>query len=399
MSVTSALQIADRMSVVRESATVALGDRARAMKAAGRDLIDMAGGEPDFDSPQSAIEAAAAALRSSFTHYVASRGIPEFRRAIAEKLKRENGLTYDPDREIVVTVGAKLALLSTFLASLNPGDEAICFTPAWVSYEPMLALAGARMTAVPLRLERGRFVFDPEALAAAVTPRTRAIVINSPNNPTGKVLTDDELSLIARTARDANLMLIADEIYEHILYDGRRHTSPAALEGMRDRTVTINGMSKAYAMTGWRLGYVAADAKLVSAIVTMQQQMTTCATSFAQKGAAVALSSGLTDVAPMVREFARRRDFLVERFQRIPALELPTPEGAFYGFPRIRQAGADSALLAARLLEEAEVAMVPGAAFGPGGEGHLRFSFACAPAELERACDRLEKFFAGWPTS
>jgi len=397
MSVGSALQIADRMSVVRESATVALGDKARAMKAAGRDLIDMAGGEPDFDSPQDAIAAATQALQSSFTHYVSSRGIPEFRKAIAEKLRRENGLAYDPEREIVVTVGAKLALLSTFLAALNPGDEVICFTPAWVSYEPMLALASAKMTAVPMRLQGGRFVFDPGQLAAAVNRRTRAIVINSPNNPTGKVFTDEELALIVGTVRDANLMLITDEIYEHILYDGRKHTSPAAMEGMRARTVTINGMSKAYAMTGWRLGYVAADAKLVSAIVTMQQQMTTCATSFAQKGAAVALAGGLTDVAQMVEEFAARRDFLIERFQRIPALEFPTPEGAFYGFPRIRKPGADSPVVAAQLLEEAEVAMVPGSAFGPGGEGHLRFSFACAPSDLERACDRLEKFFAGWP--
>jgi aspartate aminotransferase len=386
------VRLATRTAEVRESGTVGLMDRARQLRAQGEDVVSLAGGEPDFDTPSEAVEEAVRALREGFTHYVSSRGIPELRRAIAEKLHRENGIVYDPDTEIVVTVGAKMALLSAILALVEPGEEVVCFGPAWVSYQPMVALAGGRLVAVPLRAEGGRFAFDEEEVRCAITPRTKALLVNTPHNPTGKVFTQGELTFLAGLARERDLVVIADEIYEHIVYDGRRHLSIASLEGMRERTVTVNGFSKAYAMTGWRLGYLAAPAVIASAALALTQQTTTCATSFAQRGAVAALSGGGAAVAAMVAEFGRRRQYLLERLRAIPGVQLVPPEGTFYAFPRL-PGGTPSAEVARRLLEERQVAVVPGSAFGEAGEGFVRLSFSCSLEELSRGLDRLEAFF------
>ncbi|MDI6824153.1 MAG: aminotransferase class I/II-fold pyridoxal phosphate-dependent enzyme [Bacillota bacterium] len=387
-------RLAARMADVRESGTVELMDRARQLRARGQDVVSLAGGEPDFDTPAGAVEEAARALREGFTHYVSSRGIPELRRAITHKLQRENGVAYDADTEIVVTVGAKMALLSAILALVEPGEEVISFGPAWVSYQPMVALAGGRLVAVPLRAEGGRFAFDEAEVRRAVTPRTKALLVNNPHNPTGKVFSRDELAFLAGLAREHDLVVIADEIYEHIVYDGRRHVSMASLDGMRERTVMVNGFSKAYAMTGWRLGYLAAPAAVASAALAITQQTTTCATSFAQKGAVAALTAGGGAVAAMVAEFARRRQFLLERFRAIPGVELIPPEGTFYAFPRLH-GDTPSTEVARRLLEDKQVAVVPGSVFGEAGEGFLRLSFSCSLEELCRGLDRLEAFFRG----
>lgn len=384
--------VAARMAEVRESGTVGLMDRARELRARGLDVVSLAGGEPDFDTPSEVVEEAVRALREGFTHYVSSRGIPELRRAIAEKLHRENGLVYDPDSEIVVTVGAKMALLAAILALVEPGDEVVCFGPAWVSYQPMVALAGGHLVAVPLRAEGERFAFDEQEVRQSITARTKALLLNTPHNPTGKVFTQEELTLLAGLAREGGLVVIADEIYEHIVYDGRRHVSIASLGGMRERTVTVNGFSKAYAMTGWRLGYLAAPAVLASAALALTQQTTTCATSFAQKGAVAALTRGGAAVAAMVAEFGRRRQYLLERFRAIPGVQLVPPQGTFYAFPRL-PGETPSAEVARRLLEERQVAVVPGSAFGDAGEGFVRLSFSCSLEELSRGLDSLEAFF------
>ena len=370
------------------SATVQVMNKARALKRQGVDVMDLGGGDPDFDTPEHIQKAAIQSMQSGFTHYVASSGIPELRKAIAQKLAKENGVEVDPDKGIVVTPGGKLALYACIMTLLNDGDEVILPEPAWVSYPPIIQLAGGVTVPLNLTAENG-FALTAEALNSLITPRTKAILINSPSNPTGKVLSRAEMEIIAAAARAHDLYVISDEIYEKIIFDGREHVSIASLPGMAERTFTLNGFSKAYAMTGWRLGYLAGPVEMVREAAKIQEQTATCAPSFVQVGGVAALEGPQEVVARMTAEYQRRRDFFVDMLNDIPGVQCFKPEGAFYAFPKFNL-GKNSMELADMLLEKARVAGTPGSAFGEAGDGHVRFSFASAPRDLETAARRIK---------
>jgi len=380
---------ARKIDALSESMTVAVSDRARELQQQGVRVVNLGGGDPDFDTPPHIAAAAAAAIGQGFTHYVASRGIPELRKAIAAKFERDNGLAYDPDSEVIVTAGGKLALYITLAAMVEPGDEVLIFDPAWVSYEPMIRMLDGVPVAVPLRPE-DNFVLDPDALTKRITPRTRAMILNSPNNPTGRVLAAEELATVAAAAQEQGVWVLSDEIYEPIVYDGHRHISLGSLPGMRDLTVTINGMSKTYAMTGWRLGYLGAPAALCEQILKVQQHVVTCAPSFTQAAGVAALQGSQACVAGMVAEYDRRRRFMTEALNAIPGVRCPLPEGAFYLFPSVAYRGMDSNGLARFLIEEAHLAVTPGAAFGRTAAQNIRLTFATSMANLRQAADRLK---------
>lgn len=379
--------LSTRITGMSGSATVQVMNKARALKQQGIDIMDLGGGDPDFDTPEHIQKAAIQAMQSGFTHYVASSGIPQLRKAVAQKLARDNGVEADPDKGIIVTSGGKLALYATLMALINEGDEVILPEPAWVTYRPVIQLAGG--TTVPLNLtaENG-FSLTAEMLKAVITPKTKAFLLNSPSNPTGKVLTREELEIIAAAARENDLYVVTDEMYEKIIFDGRQHVSIASLPGMAERTVVLNGHSKAYAMTGWRLGYLAGPPALVKEIGKIQEQTATCAPSFVQIGGVAALEGPQEPVARMTAEYERRRNFFVDMLNDIPHVSCFKPEGAFYAFPRF-DLGLDSIEVADMLLEKARVAGTPGSAFGAAGEGHVRFSFATSPEVLETAAKRI----------
>jgi aspartate aminotransferase len=380
---------ARKIDTLSESMTVAVSDRARELQQQGVRVVNLGGGDPDFDTPPHIVAAATEAIHKGFTHYVASRGIPELRKAIAAKFQRDNRIVYDPDSEVIVTAGGKLALYIALAAMVEPRDDVLIFDPAWVSYEPMIRMLDGVPVAVPLRPE-DNFVLDPDALAKRITPRTRAMILNSPNNPTGRVLAAEELAAVAAAAREHAIWVLSDEIYEPIVYDGRRHISLACLPGMRDLTVTINGMSKTYAMTGWRLGYLAAPAALCEQILKVQQHVVTCAPSFTQTAGVAALQGPQACVAEMVAEYDRRRRFMTEALNAIPGVRCPLPEGAFYLFPSVAYRGMDSNALARFLIEEAHVAVTPGAAFGRTAAQNIRLTFATSMANLRQAAARLK---------
>ena len=384
--------LSTRITGMAGSATVQVMNKARALKRQGIDVMDLGGGDPDFDTPEHIQKAGIESMQSGFTHYVPSSGIPELRRAIANKLARENGVQVDPDKGVIVTPGGKLALYATVLALVDEGDEVILPEPAWVSYRPIVQLAGG--TTVPLNLtaENG-FALKAEALNALITPRTKAIILNSPCNPTGKVFTRVELETLAEAARKHDLYVVTDEMYEKIIFDGREHISIASLPGMAERTVVINGHSKAYAMTGWRLGYLAGPVEIVAQIGKIQEQTATCAPSFVQVAGVAALEGPQEPVARMTAEYERRRNFFVDMLNDIPHVSCFKPEGAFYAFPKF-DLGLDSIQVADMLLEKARVAGTPGSAFGPAGEGHVRFSFASAPSDLETAAKRVKEMLS-----
>ncbi|MBI4503908.1 MAG: pyridoxal phosphate-dependent aminotransferase, partial [Chloroflexi bacterium] len=274
---------AARVRAIGSPATVAVSNRMREMQRAGIDVVEFAGGDPDFPTPMHIVDAAYEAMRAGDTHYVASRGIPELRDALAAKLLRDNGLRYDPAREILVTPSGKHALFCATMALLDAGDEAIILDPSWVTYEACVRLAGATPVSVPLTVD-DNFRITPDKLERAASPRTKLLIVNSPNNPTGRVLDGDELQAVAAFAQEHNLVVVADEMYEKIMYDGRQHVSLATLPGMRERTLTLNGFSKAYAMTGWRLGYIAGPADMIGEMLKVHEQSVSCATSFVQRG-------------------------------------------------------------------------------------------------------------------
>jgi aspartate aminotransferase len=295
----------------------------------------------------------------------------------------------DPDKGIIVTPGGKLALYATLLAIINEGDEVILPEPAWVTYRPIVQLGDGVTVALNLTAENG-FKLTAGALDALITPRTKAIVLNSPSNPTGKVMNREELEIVAKAARDHDLYVVTDEMYEKIIFDGHEHISIASMPGMAERTVVINGMSKAYAMTGWRLGWLAGPPALVKEIGKIQEQTATCAASFAQVGGIAALTGPQEPVAEMTAEYKRRRDFFVDMLNDIPGVSCFKPEGAFYAFPKF-DLGMNSIQLADMLLEKARVAGTPGSAFGEAGDGHVRFSFATSPDVLETAARRIKE--------
>ncbi|MEU1309726.1 pyridoxal phosphate-dependent aminotransferase [Streptomyces cinnamoneus] len=382
-------RVAARVSGIENSATFAVFDAVRDLRARGVRVLDLGGGEPDFDTPGHVVAEATAALAAGDTHYTPSRGIPELLTAISEKLGKDNGITADPARDIIVTPSAKHALFLSLMTLLDPGDEIIVPTPSWVSYSSMARLAGAVPVPAELSAADG-FRISREVLDAHVTERTRVLLVNTPNNPTGRALTAREAADIAAFATEHDLFVVADEIYEHIRYDGTPHLSLAALAGCAGRTLTVNGFSKGHAMTGWRLGYLAGPSDVIAQALKVQQHTVGCAGSFVQRGAVAALTGPQTDVARMRDAYAARRDLITEGLNALPGIRCTAPDGAFYAFADIRGTGfAGSAAFTDWLLREAGVALTPGTAFGPGGEGHVRLSFATSPAVIGEALDRM----------
>lgn len=377
-----------RVQNLAPSPTLAVSDRARQLKAQGIDVIDLGGGDPDFITPEHIRQAATDAMNAGDTHYVASAGIPGLRKAIADKLLHDNGIEIDPIGGVIVTPGGKQALFEATLAFVEPGVDVLIPEPAWVSYGPMVELAGG--TPVPVTLDPSdNWRLTPEKLAAAVTPATRILLINSPNNPTGRVLDDAELDAVAAFAREHDLLVFTDEMYEKILYDGHRHVSIATLPGMAERTLTFNGLSKAYAMTGWRLGYVAGPRPFMEQIEKVHSHSVTCATSFVQKAGIIALSGPQAFIGEMVSAWDRRRRNLAAGLNQIKGISCPLVEGAFYAFADVRGTGLTSTRAADLFLQEAHVAVTPGIAFGAAGEGHVRLSFATSDEALVQAVDRI----------
>lgn len=381
--------LSTRLGRTEPSATLAVSDRARVLRAQGRDVIALAGGDPDFPTPGHIVEAAEAAMRAGDTHYPPSRGRPALVDAIVAKLERENGVRIEPG-QVVVTPGAKWALFIALAALVNPGDEVVVLDPSWVSYAPMIGLNDA--VPVPVELPASDDYWVTEArLRAALTERSKVLLVNTPNNPTGRVLARDEIDAIVRVATSADLYVISDEIYEHLVFDGAVHHSLAAEPGMAGRTVTINGFSKAYAMTGWRLGWLAAPEEVATLALNLHGQGVTSASSFAMAAGVAALNGPQDCVAEMVAAYADRRRFMVEALGAIRGIDCRAPDGAFYLFPRFPGTGLDSVALAEALLERGDIAAVPGVAFGRSGEGHLRFTIATAMSDLERAAERLAR--------
>ena len=373
------------------SETVKLLDKSLLLKSQGLDVISFGAGEPDFDTPLHIVEAGKRSMNSGFTHYTSSRGIPKLREAIASKLHKDNGVDVDPDKEIIVTTGCKTAIFISLMALLNPGDEVLYFEPAWVSYAPLIQLASGK--AIPIQLDwKTNFGIDDIQLEQAITPRSKAIIINSPNNPTGQIHSLDDLKVVERLANKYDLFVISDEIYEGITFDGEKMISPASFPGLASRTLTTSGFSKTYAMTGWRLGYVAGLEALISPILKVQQQVVTCATSFVQEAGVAALEGPHEPILEMVMEYQRRRDFIANALHEMPGVWCLRPKGAFYIFPRFDGVDGHSQDFADNLLEKELVVATPGVAFGAAGEGHLRFSFACSMSEIEKGMARLKLF-------
>ena len=384
-----AAKIASRLERMAPSGIRKVNEKAMAMEREGRKVLHFEIGRPDFDTPEYIKKAACEALAAGKVHYTSNYGLQELRQAIADKLNRDNKVDYKPS-EILVTVGLSEAVFAVLATILNEGDEVLVPDPVWLNYINVPNMLGAKAVTYGLKEENG-FQMDMEELRAKITDKTRAVVIVTPNNPTGGVLTEEVLSELAQIAIEHDLMVISDEIYERMVYDEAKHISIASLPGMKERTFTMNGMSKAYAMDGWRLGYVAAPEEYVLAMNKFHQHNTTCAPAFVQAAAIAALTQEGEEVNDMVREYLRRRDYAVKAINDIEGISCQCPKGAFYIFINCKSLGMTSADLAAYLLENAGIALVPGDVFGPGGEGYLRMSFANSYENIVEGCAKLKQ--------
>ncbi|MBQ2095464.1 MAG: pyridoxal phosphate-dependent aminotransferase [Firmicutes bacterium] len=380
--------IASRMERMAPSGIRRVNEKALAMERAGETVIHFEIGRPDFDTPEYIKKAAIEALRSGDVFYTSNFGKMELRQAIAEKLKRENGLDYKAE-EILVTAGLSEAVFAVLAAILEEGDELLVPDPVWINYRNVPAFLNAVPVSYELKEENG-YQLDLEEIRSKVTAKTRAIVLVTPNNPTGGVLCWEVLQKLADLAVEKDLLVISDEVYERLIYDGTEHVSIASLPGMKERTFTMNGLSKTYSMTGWRLGYVAAPQEYIPALNKFHQHNTTCAVSFGQTAAIAALREEGDEVKTMVEEYQRRRDYAVQAVNAIDGLSCLSPKGAFYIFINCRALGISSADLSDYPLENAKIALVPGSVFGPGGEGYLRMSFANSYENIVEGCARLK---------
>lgn len=387
-----AAKIAARMNRMAPSGIRKVNEKALAMERAGERVLHFEIGRPDFDTPEYIKRAAEQALAEGKVHYTSNFGLMELRQAIADKLKRENNVDYTAS-EVLVTVGLSEAVFAVLATILEEGDEILVPDPVWLNYINVPNLLGAKAVTYGLTEETG-FQMNLEEVKAKITPKTRAIVIITPNNPTGGVLSEDVLKELAEIAVSNDLMVISDEVYERLVYDGAKHISIASLPSMKERTFTMNGMSKAYAMDGWRLGYVAAPEEYILAMNKFHQHNTTCAPNFVQVAAIAALNEEGDEVKEMVKEYQRRRDYAVKAINEIPGLHCECPKGAFYIFINCKSLNMKSADLSAYLLEEAKIALVPGDVFGPGGEGYLRMSFANSYENVVEGCAQLKKAVA-----
>jgi aspartate aminotransferase len=385
-------RFAARMGRVHESGTVKITDAVARLRKEGRDIVSFSVGEPDFDTPAPVREAAKRALDEGKTHYVSAWGIPELREAIAGRSRDENGIPVQAANVLVTP--AKQAIFYAILGLVEKGDEVLIPDPAWVSYEPIVALAGGKVVRVPATAET-EFRMTPEAIAERVTSATKMLVTNSPSNPTGGVATRDDVRGWTDIARDHDFYILSDELYEKVLYEGKHH-SPASFPGAFERTLTVNGFSKAYAMTGWRMGWLAADASLLKELVKLQQHSITHPATFAQHGALEALRMDQRYVREMVDEFRARRDLLVAGLRDIPGWSCNVPQGAFYVFARFDHE-VSSMEMAERLLLDGGVAVTPGVEFGPAGEGHVRISYATSRENIARGLARMRDACAKMP--
>ncbi len=354
------------------------------------DVISLGIGEPDFATPWHIREAAIYALEKGRTGYTSNLGLPRLRRSISDYVQKHFGIRYEPLSEILVSVGVSEAIDLALRALLNPGDEVVYHEPCYVSYSPSIIMAGGVPKAVTTRAEEG-FALRAEDLEKAITPRTRVLMLNFPTNPTGASMKPEELEKIAAVCARHNLVVLTDEIYSELIYDNGSHTSIAALPGMKERTVFLHGLSKAFAMTGWRIGFACAPAELIEAMMKIHQYSILCASIMGQDAAIEALERGEPSVEMMRREYERRRNFIVSSLNEM-GLECASPRGAFYVFPKITSTGLTSRDFSMKLLKEKKVAVVPGTAFGSGGEGHVRCSFATALDQIKIAMERMAEF-------
>lgn len=392
------MRLSKRVSSIGPSPTLGITAKAKKMRAEGIDVIGFGAGEPDFDTPVNIKEAAKKAIDAGFTKYTPASGIPELKVAICEKLKRDNDLDYEPE-EILVSCGAKHAIFNAVLALCDDDDEVILLSPYWVSYPEMIKLARANPVVIKTT-QQNNFKITPERLRDAVTPKTKLIILNSPSNPTGIVYTKKELQLLSEILVEAEICCISDEIYEKIIYDGKEHVSIASLSSeMKKLTIVVNGVSKPYSMTGWRIGYAAGPREIIKAMSNLQAHSTSNPVSISQKAALEALKGQQKDMEEMVRAFAERRNYIVGRLNSIERIRCLMPEGAFYVFPDVSQLLGkkyngqtikDSFLLTELLLTEARVAVVPGAVFGD--DNHLRLSYATSMENIAEGIDRIEEF-------
>jgi aspartate/methionine/tyrosine aminotransferase len=381
------MRLATRMATIGTESAFEVAARARALEADGRSIVHLEIGEPDFDTPANVREAAKRALDEGATHYAPFPGIPALREAIAEDATARKGFAVTPDR-VFVTVGGKGVMLYAILGLVEPGDEVIVPDPGYPIYESLVRFAGGTPIPIPIRMEHD-FRLDVDELASLITPRTRLLVINSPANPTGGVLTRSDLERIAALAEAHDLAVLADEIYGRIVYDGTEHVSIAALPGMAERTIVLDGFSKTFAMTGWRLGYAIVPRSLVKTYGQLIINTISCAPTFAQVGAVEALRGQQGAVEAMVEEFRARRDLVVDGLNAIPGLRCLRPSGAFYAFPDVSGSGLSGAELAERLLLDAGVCVLAGTAFGGVGTGHVRISYANSRENLALALERI----------
>ena len=382
----SITQLARRIA---KSPTIAMNDKARQLSAEGHSVIGLAGGEPDFDTPEHIVEAGVKALRAGETRYAApSKGIAPLLEAISMKMARDSNVRVDPMTDIIVTPGGKLALFLALKAMLDPGDEVLIPAPYWVSYPSITTMVGGTPVPIPLGSD-DHYRLRLEHLRQFVTPKTKAIIINSPGNPTGRMLSSGEIEAVAALAAEADLFIISDEIYEKLNFDGRPAVSLASIPELADRVVVINGMSKAYAMTGWRLGWLAGPTSLISAAGKFNSQTATSAATFTQHAAVAALNGPQNCIDMMRQSYQERRDFMVNAFNSIENMSCPNIEGAFYAFPKVNQTSKSSEEIAALILDKAGVVGVPGNAFGITQDVHIRFSFAENMGLLQEAVKRI----------
>ena len=383
------MEISERAAQLTPSLTLSIDSKAKAMKAEGLDVCGFGAGEPDFDTPEHIKRAAIEALEAGFTKYTPNAGIPELRQAIADKFAADNGLNYRAG-QVVVSNGAKHACYNAILATCQPGDEVVIPAPYWVSYPDMVRLVGAEPVIVPTS-ERNAWKMRPEDFENAMTPRTKMLIMNSPGNPTGSVYTREELEAIVSVAAEEDIYVLSDEIYEKLVYDDAQHVSVASLsKEAYDLTITVNGFSKSYAMTGWRLGYLAAPDAVVRAVDSIQSHTSSNPSSFSQYGALAALKGDQQPLADMREEFDMRRNYMFDRLSKISNVTAVKPQGAFYILVNISQLGLTSQNFADRLLSKANVAVVPGAAFGD--DRTVRFSYATSLDVIKKGLDRFQDF-------
>jgi aspartate aminotransferase len=382
-------KIAHRAVSLTPSLTLSIDAKAKQMKADGVDVVGFGAGEPDFDTPQHIKDACAKALADGFTKYTPAAGIPELRQAVADKFKRDNGLSYKPS-QIIISCGGKHSCFNVIMATCEAGDEVIIPAPYWLSYPEMVKLAGA----TPVILEttdQTEFKVTPAQLRAAITPRTRLFILNSPSNPTGSLYNREEIKALGDVCVEKGVLIMSDEIYEKLVYDGAEHVSVAGFSPAHyEHTIVVHGFAKAWSMTGWRLGFMAAPETIAKAVDAIQGHSTSNPTSFAQKGAVAALNGPQDHLKIWLAEFAKRRAYAYKKLNSIPGISCVNARGAFYLFPNISRLGLKSTGFCAKLLEQEKVAAIPGIAFG--ADDYLRISYATSMPDIEKGLDRLEKF-------